>query len=62
VLNLDVPVTVAGVDENALVPEKAWSDKAAYAERVKDLAGQFVKNFEKYEVPAAIVSAGPQLA
>lgn len=62
VLNLDVPVVVTGVDSTVLVPEKAWADKAAYAERVKDLAGQFVKNFEKYEVPAAIVSAGPQLA
>jgi phosphoenolpyruvate carboxykinase (ATP) len=52
---------VNGVDDNLLVPEKNWADKAAYAERVKDLAGQFIKNFDKYEVPAAIVSAGPQL-
>lgn len=61
VLNLDVPAVVTGVDEALLVPEKNWSDKAAYAERVKDLAGQFIKNFDKYEVPAAIVMAGPQL-
>ncbi len=60
-LNLDVPVVVNGVDDNLLVPEKNWTDKAAYAARVKDLAGQFVKNFEKYDVPAAIVMAGPQL-
>lgn len=60
-LNLDVPVVVNGVEDNLLVPEKNWSDRAAYAERVKDLAGQFIKNFEKYDVPAAIVMAGPQL-
>ncbi|CBL45481.1 Phosphoenolpyruvate carboxykinase (ATP) [gamma proteobacterium HdN1] len=59
-LNLDVPVRVTGVDDNLLVPEKSWADKAAYAARVKELAGQFAKNFAQYEVSADIVKAGPQ--
>jgi phosphoenolpyruvate carboxykinase (ATP) len=61
VLNLRVPVSVEGVDSKLLVPENTWPDKDAYRDRVRDLASQFIKNFEKYQVSDAIRKAGPRL-
>lgn len=60
IINLDVPVSVEGVDSNLLVPQNTWEDKDAYVERAKDLAKQFAANFEKYEdVAEEIRNAGP---
>jgi phosphoenolpyruvate carboxykinase (ATP) len=44
-----------------LSPREAWKVKAAYDVKAKDLAGRFVKNFQKYkDMPAHIVNAGPK--
>lgn len=60
ILNLDVPVTVEGVDSQLLIPQNTWADKDAYLERAKDLAQQFARNFEKYhDVAEEIRTAGP---
>lgn len=59
-LNLDVPVSVPGVDPVLLEPRKTWKDGAAYDARMKDLVKLFTDNFAKYDVDEAIVSAGPQ--
>lgn len=61
VLNLDVPVSVPGVDDNLLVPEKTWSDKNAYRQYAEHLAKDFTENFSKYDVSEDIVNAGPAL-
>jgi ATP-dependent phosphoenolpyruvate carboxykinase len=38
----------------------AWRDKAAYDEASYDLRNRFEKNFERFDVPAEIKTAGPR--
>ncbi|XOV80170.1 MAG: phosphoenolpyruvate carboxykinase [Aestuariibacter sp.] len=57
-LNLDVPVSVPGVDSELLVPKNTWQDKNKYDEYADKLAQEFAENFEKYDVDVTIVAAG----
>lgn len=59
-LNLSVPQSVTGVDDNLLVPKNNWQDPALYDEYAKRLASEFCANFVKYEVSDDIRKAGPQ--
>ena len=61
ILNLQVPVSVDGVDSELLTPESTWADKAAYKEHAINLAKQFTDNFSKYDVSEDIRQAGPTL-
>jgi phosphoenolpyruvate carboxykinase (ATP) len=64
VFNLEVPTSLHDVDTNILDPRDTYSDVAQWEEKAKDLAGRFIKNFEKYtdnEEGKSLVAAGPQL-
>lgn len=59
-LNLDVPLSVPGVDSALLQPRATWSDAAAYDKEAAQLIKKFTTNFTKFSgVSADIISAGP---
>ena len=60
--NLEVPTSLPGVDSKILDPRDTYADAKDWEVKALDLAGRFIKNFEKYEYnPAgkALVKAGP---
>jgi len=63
VFGFAIPCHIAGVPDEILIPRNTWSDKTAYDEKAKYLAGLFVKNFDKYAkgVSNEVVAAGPKI-
>jgi phosphoenolpyruvate carboxykinase (ATP) len=64
VFNLEAPTELPGVDPAILDPRDTYADPKDWDEKAADLAGRFIKNFEKYTDNAAgkaLVAAGPQL-
>ena len=63
VFGVAIPNEIPGVPTEVLMPKNTWSDKAAYDEKAKYLAGLFVKNFEKYAagVSEEILAAAPKV-
>ena len=63
VFGLMIPGTCPGVGQCVLTPRHTWADPRAYDAQARDLAGQFIKNFESFSdvVPSEISSAGPTL-
>ena len=62
--NFEVPTELPGVDTNILDPRNTYSCACQWEEKAKDLAGRFIKNFEKYtdnEEGKNLVNAGPKL-
>ena len=63
IFNFKVPTALPGVDSKILDPRDTYADAAEWTKKAEDLAGRFVKNFEKYTDNAegkALVAAGPQ--
>jgi len=64
IFNLEIPTELQGVDAGILDPRDTYANTGEWKTRAKDLAGRFIKNFEKYtdnEEGKALVAAGPQL-
>lgn len=61
VFGLDAVTRVPGVNESLLVPQRAWSDEAAWERAARQLAGRFRENFRAYADHAGrdILEAGP---
>ena len=63
IFNLAIPKALPGVDPAILDPRDTYADKAQWQAKAEDLAGRFVKNFEKYATNAegkALIAAGPK--
>ena len=59
-----VPTELPGVDPKILDPRDTYSHAAQWDEKAKDLAGRFIRNFEKFtgaETGKVLVAAGPVL-
>ena len=64
IFDIEVPTELPGVDTNILDPRDTYENAGIWEEKAKDLAGRFIKNFNKYEgnkAGKALVSAGPKL-
>ena len=62
--DFEVPTALPGVDPAILDPRDTYADAAQWEEKAKDLAGRFIKNFNKFtgnEAGKALVAAGPKL-
>ncbi len=63
IFDLAIPKALPGVDPAILDPRDTYADKAQWQAKAEDLAGRFVKNFEKYatnEEGKALIAAGPK--
>jgi len=62
--DFEVPTALPGVDPNILDPRDTYTDAAQWDEKAKDLAGRFIKNFDKFtgtSTGKSLVAAGPKL-
>lgn len=63
VFGIAMPVSCPGVPSNILNPANTWSDKDAYQEQAKCLAGKFIENFKRYGsgVSSEVLASGPRI-
>ncbi|SIR20347.1 phosphoenolpyruvate carboxykinase (ATP) [Aeromonas sp. RU39B] len=64
VFNLEVPTELPGVNPAILDPRDTYAEPAQWDAKAEDLAGRFIKNFERFtdnDEGKRLVAAGPQL-
>ena len=61
IFNLQIPTNCPGVPTEVLDPGNTWDNKEAYTKQAMELAGLFIKNFQKYAagVSEEIKAAAP---
>ena len=65
VFNFEFPTSLNGIAKSEILnPKNTWEDKAKLDETIQNLAGEFIKNFKRYDDASGefdYASAGPQL-
>ena len=63
VFGMMMPMTCPDVPSDILNPRNTWADKSSYDLKAKDLASQFIKNFQKYAagVNEETLAAAPKI-
>ncbi|CAA6807373.1 MAG: Phosphoenolpyruvate carboxykinase [ATP] (EC [uncultured Sulfurovum sp.] len=65
VFNLEVPKTLEGIKDNAILnPRNTWDDEEKFKATLKDLGAKFIENFKRYNNHGTDVDysgAGPKL-
>ncbi len=57
--NIAIPTQAPGIEAAVLDPRTSWTDKKAFRAHTNKLITSFRENFEKFNVPEIIKSAGP---
>ena len=61
IFNLEVPVSLPGVDQKILDPRDTYKNKEEWNKKAIDLASKFINNFNKYGVKNPLKDFGPKL-
>jgi len=63
IFGLQIPASCPGVPPDVLVPRNTWADRDAYDAKARDLARQFVKNFQQFagHTSPEVANAGPKV-
>ena len=62
IFNLELPMSVEGIENDVLHPHKSWESQEAYQEKAKALAKSFHTQMEKFGgFYTAIKDSGPHL-
>lgn len=59
IFNLTIPRAVENVDSKLLNPINTWANSENYNNKARELSGQFIENFKRFNVSDLIVNAGP---
>jgi phosphoenolpyruvate carboxykinase (ATP) len=60
ILNLDIPLSVSGVDSKYLNPRNTWQNRDDYDLEAFKLAQLFTENMTRFSPSETILAAGPQ--
>jgi phosphoenolpyruvate carboxykinase (ATP) len=58
-MNLDVPISLTGIDPVRLDPRACWSDTRKYDAAADQLAQAFAGNIKQFDISDSIINAGP---
>ena len=62
IFDLHVPTSCPGVPQEYMIPRNLWASAERYDEKIRELAGAFLQNFEQFadRVTPDVVAAGPK--